>query len=161
MATPAGFEPATTRLEGECSIQVSYGVITAVCSGNARCNGSAANAVVAKIIRIALWLIGALVRLDDRIVETVFGREGDRLLHRLEMQLHLVQRVFGADPPHERLGSAAGSRFVGEHPFLGPRSGLHSRFCRPENSRPRHLRASRSAQTLPEGRPRNGRGERI
>jgi hypothetical protein len=25
MATPAGFEPATTRLEGECSIQLSYG----------------------------------------------------------------------------------------------------------------------------------------
>ena len=22
---PAGFEPATTRLEGECSIQLSYG----------------------------------------------------------------------------------------------------------------------------------------
>jgi hypothetical protein len=26
MATPAGFEPAATRLEGECSIQLSYGV---------------------------------------------------------------------------------------------------------------------------------------
>lgn len=26
MATPAGFEPATSRLEGECSIQLSYGV---------------------------------------------------------------------------------------------------------------------------------------
>ena len=25
LATPAGFEPATTRLEGECSIQLSYG----------------------------------------------------------------------------------------------------------------------------------------
>ena len=25
MATPAGFEPATIRLEGECSIQLSYG----------------------------------------------------------------------------------------------------------------------------------------
>lgn len=27
MATPAGFEPATIRLEGECSIQLSYGAI--------------------------------------------------------------------------------------------------------------------------------------
>lgn len=27
MATPAGFEPATIRLEGECSIQLSYGVV--------------------------------------------------------------------------------------------------------------------------------------
>ena len=26
LATPAGFEPAATRLEGECSIQLSYGV---------------------------------------------------------------------------------------------------------------------------------------
>lgn len=24
---PAGFEPATVRLEGECSIQLSYGTI--------------------------------------------------------------------------------------------------------------------------------------
>src|SRR5215467_5109113 len=27
LATPAGFEPATTRLEGECSIQLSYGAV--------------------------------------------------------------------------------------------------------------------------------------
>lgn len=26
LATPAGLEPATVRLEGECSIQLSYGV---------------------------------------------------------------------------------------------------------------------------------------
>ena len=25
LATPTGFEPATTRLEGECSIQLRYG----------------------------------------------------------------------------------------------------------------------------------------
>ncbi len=25
---PAGFEPATVRLEGECSIQLSYGTTT-------------------------------------------------------------------------------------------------------------------------------------
>jgi hypothetical protein len=30
LATPAGFEPATSRLEGECSIQLSYGVICSV-----------------------------------------------------------------------------------------------------------------------------------
>ena len=27
MAVPAGFEPATIRLEGECSIQLSYGTV--------------------------------------------------------------------------------------------------------------------------------------
>src|SRR5690349_6454790 len=29
LAVPAGFEPATYRLEGECSIQLSYGTMTA------------------------------------------------------------------------------------------------------------------------------------
>ncbi len=41
MARPAGFEPATTRLEGGCSIQLSYGRVrkaagsanSAVCAG--------------------------------------------------------------------------------------------------------------------------------
>ena len=28
LATPAGLEPATCRLEGGCSIQLSYGVVT-------------------------------------------------------------------------------------------------------------------------------------
>ena len=85
LATPAGFEPATTRLEGECSIQLSYGVITSVCSGNARHDGLSPNPVVAEIIRIALRLVGALVRLYDRVVETLFSREGERLLFGLEM----------------------------------------------------------------------------
>ena len=30
LATPAGFEPATCRLEGGCSIQLSYGVFRAL-----------------------------------------------------------------------------------------------------------------------------------
>jgi hypothetical protein len=29
LATPAGLEPATVRLEGGCSIQLSYGAVTA------------------------------------------------------------------------------------------------------------------------------------
>jgi hypothetical protein len=33
VVTPAGFEPATIRLEGECSIQLSYG---ASCTGQNR-----------------------------------------------------------------------------------------------------------------------------
>ena len=38
LATPAGLEPATSRLEGECSIQLSYGVVETV-----RKNGSRPN----------------------------------------------------------------------------------------------------------------------
>jgi hypothetical protein len=30
MARPAGFEPATTRLEGGCSIQLSYGRVAGI-----------------------------------------------------------------------------------------------------------------------------------
>ena len=33
MATPAGFEPATCRLEGGCSIRLSYGVVRFTHSG--------------------------------------------------------------------------------------------------------------------------------
>ena len=85
LATPAGFEPATTRLEGECSIQLSYGVIASVSLRQPRYNRSVANAVVAEIVRIALRLLSAVLRPDHGVVETVFGRKGDRLLHRLEM----------------------------------------------------------------------------
>jgi hypothetical protein len=31
LATPAGLEPATCRLEGGCSIQLSYGVVRMRC----------------------------------------------------------------------------------------------------------------------------------
>src|SRR5207248_10525312 len=33
LATPAGLEPATSRLEGECSIQLSYGVASCAIAG--------------------------------------------------------------------------------------------------------------------------------
>src|SRR5437763_7137812 len=34
LATPAGLEPATSRLEGECSIQLSYGVVSCAVAGS-------------------------------------------------------------------------------------------------------------------------------
>ncbi len=34
MAIPAGFEPATVRLEGGCSIQLSYGTILELATYN-------------------------------------------------------------------------------------------------------------------------------
>ena len=110
LATPAGLEPATSRLEGECSIQLSYGVVSCAGRGHPRrliapasrrgnCFGrlggpaawpSGAHAVVAEIIGVAFHFRGALMRLDDRVLHSVLVGEGDRLLDRLEPQLHLV-----------------------------------------------------------------------
>src|SRR5881394_198679 len=110
LATPAGLEPATSRLEGECSIQLSYGVASCAGRGHPRrliapasrcgnCFGrlggpaawpSGAHAVVAEIIGVAFHFRGALMRLNDRVLHSVLVGEGDRLLDRLEPQLHLV-----------------------------------------------------------------------
>src|SRR5215813_3884552 len=92
LSTPAGFEPATTRLEGECSIQLSYGVICSVIfrvtPGTLK---SVAYAVIAEIVRIAFRLLAAFVQLDDRKLKTILGRKCDRLLFRREMQAHFIQ----------------------------------------------------------------------
>ena len=37
LVTPAGFEPATIRLEGECSIQLSYGAVSGAIAGLCGC----------------------------------------------------------------------------------------------------------------------------
>src|SRR5439155_17647388 len=109
LATPAGLEPATSRLEGECSIQLSYGVVSCAVAGiraalshrraaaaiasdglaALRRGPSGAHAIVAEIIGVAFHFRGALMRLDDRVLHCVLAGEGDRLLERLEPQLHL------------------------------------------------------------------------
>src|SRR5437016_14151506 len=85
VATPAGFEPATTCLEGRCSIQLSYGVggpanaalsHPARHSAIARCSppeGLGAHPVVAEIVGVALRLRGHFMRRDARVVETQLG----------------------------------------------------------------------------------------
>src|SRR5882724_10268083 len=81
LATPAGFEPATTRLEGECSIQLSYGVdgwASAALShpaprsaivGCGVAQRLAAHPIVAEIVGVALRLLGLLMRRDDGVIE--------------------------------------------------------------------------------------------
>ena len=92
MATPAGFEPATTSLEGRCSIQLSYGVGTGNVIASADGHGndgaadvrSGAHPVVAEIIGVAFHLSGALIRFDQRVFEFALFREGNRLIERIE-----------------------------------------------------------------------------
>ena len=103
--------------------------------------GSAADAIVTEIIGIALRLFGTFLRPDNRVGEILLGCERDRLLHRIEAQPHLVQRVFRARPSHQRVGLASARRFIGEHPPSRPRAGLHRCLCWFEDSRLRHRRA--------------------
>src|SRR6516165_11374053 len=87
VATPAGLEPATTRLEGECSIRLSYGVgglrrcviASRAINGNPR-HRSAADPVVAKIVGIALWLLGGVLGRDNCVFEAEPLGEGDRFI---------------------------------------------------------------------------------
>ena len=91
MATPAGFEPATTRLEGECSIQLSYGAADNWSSEPTgtidNCPSqtparSEADPVVTEIVGVTFWLFDAVMGFDDSVVEAVFLGKGDRLLKR-------------------------------------------------------------------------------
>src|SRR5467141_4089216 len=100
MATPAGLEPATTCLEGRCSIQLSYGVAgsgAALSHRRARAAISsaalAAHPAVAEVVGIAFHLRGSLVIFDQRVFEAVLLGEGERLVERIEAQQHLVEGI--------------------------------------------------------------------
>src|SRR6202158_221625 len=129
LATPAGFEPATSRLEGECSIQLSYGVeasigaalshreARAAIASELEARSLEADAVVAEIVGVAFHLLPALMRLDDRVLQAVLVGEGDRFVERIEAQLNLVQRVSGARPAHQRVGVAPRRWLEFQEPF--------------------------------------------
>src|SRR5690349_20090302 len=95
LATPAGFEPATTRLEGECSIQLSYGVASLEFYRRPGCIPQILqrNAIEAEIVGIALRFFGAALRSGHRVVEAVFLGESHRLLSGFKMQSNLVEGV--------------------------------------------------------------------
>ena len=87
LATPAGFEPATTRLEGECSIQLSYGVgglrrrlIAFRAADGNPCSRSVTDPVVTKVVGIALRLFGGVLGGDDGVVEAKPVGKGDRFI---------------------------------------------------------------------------------
>src|SRR3954447_711988 len=138
MAIPAGLEPATYCLEGSCSIQLSYGTVGARRPQYSAFGGTAraplkrasmrplADAVELEIVgvgdRAALRLLGLL----DPVGDALAGRVGDRLLLRVEPQLHLLARVAGRRPAHQRLDLARLDAGELEQPLLRPGlAGLH------------------------------------
>src|SRR5579871_5971889 len=83
MATPAGLEPATTSLEGRCSIHLSYGAT--------RRSDLDPDAVVTEIVGVAFRLQASFVRRDHRVVEPFLLGEGFGLVERGKAQPHLVE----------------------------------------------------------------------
>src|ERR1051325_10487679 len=59
LATPAGLEPATSRLEGECSIQLSYGVVSCAVADShaALSHRRAAGAIASEGLSCLRWAL--------------------------------------------------------------------------------------------------------
>src|SRR5205814_3324812 len=80
---------------------------------------SKADPVVAEIVGVAFRLRAALMRFDDRVLQAVLVGERDRLVERIEAQLHLVQGILRARPAHQRVGVPAAGRLELQEPFAG------------------------------------------
>src|SRR6516165_4318395 len=108
MATPAGFEPATCRLEGGCSIQLSYGAERSP-ADRASYNASMRpgnDPVRREIVGIGQDLARDRLRLFDPVGDAVALGVGDRLLLGAETQLDLRAHVGRTRPAHQRLDLA-------------------------------------------------------
>jgi hypothetical protein len=94
LATPAGLEPATCRLEGGCSIQLSYGAEpisrAAPCSALVRPGN---NTVRRKIVGIGQNLGRLGLRLLDAVGDAATLGIGNRLFLAVELELHLRAHV--------------------------------------------------------------------
>src|ERR671916_664505 len=118
MATPPGLEPGTCRLEGGCSIQLSYGAVASWWRRRAARRKSVrpGNApAIGEIVRIGHGAPGRLFRLDHLVGDAVALRIGDRLLLGREAQLDLALHVARGGPAHQRLDRARLFGLVFEH----------------------------------------------
>ena len=79
------------------------------------------DAVEAEIVRIGHGAALRLMRLLDPIGDALALRIGDRLLLRVEPELHLLAHVGRAGPAHQRLDRAA-FRLEFEQPEFGVRA---------------------------------------
>ena len=121
VATPAGFEPATVRLEGECSIQLSYGA-------ERRRNAKASSArplvsprldsVIAEIVGVGDHLPRHFLWRNNTILDPFALGVGFRLFPRLECQeSKRLASMFASPCSHVRLPLKVRSRLAFEGRF--------------------------------------------
>ena len=85
-----------------------------------------ADAVELEIVGVGDRPALRLLRLLDPVGDALAGRVGDRLLLRVEPQLHLLARVAGRRPAHQGLDLARLDAVELEQPLLRPGlAGLH------------------------------------
>src|SRR5688572_23968300 len=98
MATPVGLEPTTCRLEGGCSIQLSYGAVRwrALTS-----MGPRADAIELEIVRVRDRPPLDLMRLLDPVGDTFALGIGHGLLLGIEPQAELLAGVARTGPAHQ------------------------------------------------------------
>src|SRR5258708_2166068 len=116
LARPAGFEPATYRLEGGCSNPLSYGRPIAGYHSKtrplAKARGGgrgppsmrpAADAIVGEVVGVGLGSHVAGVRQLDGVAPAVVFGMGLGFLQRQEMKLDLLHGVARAGASHQRV----------------------------------------------------------
>src|ERR1700689_396550 len=107
--------------------------------GAAQNHPHSARSLPAEIIGIALGSQTRFARLDHVVFDAVLLRESHRFFERLEAQMHLVERVGGARPAHQRVGFARGCGFVFQPPLTGSRlARLHGGLGRAVDHGARH-----------------------
>src|SRR5947209_6680827 len=111
MATPAGLEPATCRLEGGCSNPAEL-------RSQTRSVRPRRQAVVSEIVGIRNDLARRRLRFLDAIGDAVALGVSDRLFLRIKAEPDLRLHVGGAGPAHQRLDLARPLRRIFENPGL-------------------------------------------
>ena len=122
MATPAGFEPATYRLEGGCSIQLSYGATErarrVILNRAWALMRPLPDAIEAEIVRIGHGAALGVFRLDQLEWDAVLPRKGNRLFLAIKGQFDLLFCIGRACPTHEGLNALGLIRNEIEHPTV-------------------------------------------